>query len=711
MTWPQLIAALASPTGVCVLGVAAAVLVGVYVSLQRRYRRALRAHAQLLATLHTGEAQYHALFTALREGLVVHELIYDAAGQPIDYCPREMNAAACEMLGVRPADFLHQAMTDWRRQRYGTAELGQLTRFAAVAAGGASYTQELYHAELDRHFSLSVYSPSAGRVAVLFTDITARKQAEEALKASEETAQYLSAGLRALHQVRDQLFATQNGVAICRQAIALSHQLLGFDRLAVWMLTEEPGVLAGTYGIAEDGTLRDEQARRVCLADASPVTVALITEALAHPGQLAVREDTPLLNDRDEPVGEGTRISLALCDGQRSIGVLMGDNLRYHRPLTRQKTELLLLFTAYLGHRYTNGRMLGVLEQSEQRYRSLFEHMQEIVAIDELVLDAAGTAVDWVMIECNPAYERFFALAPAEVIGRRATAIYQGITPIAEYLARYQRVVTTGALEQFDTYFPQLDKHCRVSAFPMGGQRFAVVSADITAYKQAEAQVQAYAEELRALAQEAIVSQEHERRQLAQALHDTISQSLALAKLQLSALPVTDPLARERLDGVLALLDETVQHARTLTFALSPPILYELGLGAGLEWLAETITQQHGLPVTVQGDLDRLPLDDDTQTFLFTAAREALVNVVKHARARQATVWLRAADGRVQVEIRDDGVGFDPASLPGRGSQAGGFGLFSIRERLRHLGGRVEIVSAPGQGTGITLFLPLLPRQ
>ncbi len=158
---------------------------------------------------------------------------------------------------------------------------------------------------------------------------------------------------------------------------------------------------------------------------------------------------------------------------------------------------------------------------------------------------------------------------------------------------------------------------------------------------------------------------------------------------------------------MLKLIDEAVISTRSLTFELSPPILYELGLEAALEWLTEEMESKHGIHCRFEDSGQPKPLDHDIGVLLFQTVRELLVNVRKHARARNVEVSIKRSGANILIKVEDDGVGFDMKRLCPRGGKPDGFGLFSIRERMRHVGGQVEIKSAPGQGTRVTVTAPL----
>ena len=217
-------------------------------------------------------------------------------------------------------------------------------------------------------------------------------------------------------------------------------------------------------------------------------------------------------------------------------------------------------------------------------------------------------------------------------------------------------------------------------------------------------------ERLRALASELVLVEERERRRLAADVHDGIGQSLALCKLKLDVVPsradqgdVALPL-----DDVRKLLTDVIAQTRSLTFQLSPTILYDVGLGAAVDELCAEMEKSHGIAISFCDDGAPKPITEDAMVLLFRAVRELLINVVKHARAKNVSVSMASRDSRVMVKVEDDGIGF---RLDGDGSHNGakGFGLFSIRQRLHNLGGDMDLVSAPGQGTRVRLEMPLLP--
>jgi PAS domain S-box-containing protein len=244
------------------------------------------------------------------------------------------------------------------------------------------------------------------------------------------------------------------------------------------------------------------------------------------------------------------------------------------------------------------------------------------------------------------------------------------------------------------------------------GRKFIVGTIrDITESKRAEGRLHRYQAQLRSLASELSRTEERERRRLATDLHDAIGQNLAMAKLRLDGLRSNTKGVQSsaEFDEVARLLGQAIQDTRSLTFELSPPVLYELGLEAALESLVERMQHAHDIQIDFSSDGGSYSLGEDLSVFCFRAVQELLINVVKHARTRQARICLSREGATLKIIVLDHGVGFVPGTMPNHADQSSGFGLFSIEERVRHFGGHLEVDSRRGRGTRVTLLIPLSP--
>ncbi len=237
------------------------------------------------------------------------------------------------------------------------------------------------------------------------------------------------------------------------------------------------------------------------------------------------------------------------------------------------------------------------------------------------------------------------------------------------------------------------------------------LQAEIAEHRRARAEVERHREQLRRLAAELALTEERERRAIAADLHDNLGQALAFVKMRLAQFAGDAVFCGFELSlrEILGLVDEAIRYTRTLTGELSPAVLYELGLGPALESLGEQFAAKHGVRVRVTAAAGLPPLPQATQVMLFKSVRELLTNAVKHGRPGTVRIALDRDRDTLRIRVADDGSGFDPAraEAAAAGAETGTFGLFSIRERVTHLGGRFDVASSPGAGAIIVLGIPL----
>jgi len=208
-------------------------------------------------------------------------------------------------------------------------------------------------------------------------------------------------------------------------------------------------------------------------------------------------------------------------------------------------------------------------------------------------------------------------------------------------------------------------------------------------------------DKLRTISRELVSTEERERKAIAEGLHDSVTQLLALSLIKVKSLEGNHE-DLQVLGELREHLEQSLAELRSLTFQISPPVLYDFGLEAAVEWLVEDVNNRFNMKI-VFTNLTTLPvvLDRDQRAALYRVIRELLINVIKHANTVHGQVVLREENGMFIVAVDDEGVGFDVDSLKN------GFGLSTMADRLLCLQGSIEIDSIPGEGTFVQISIPL----
>jgi PAS domain S-box-containing protein len=640
--------------------------------------------APLVLAARDAEERYRALFETMSEGFALHEILTDDSGRPCDYRFLRVNPAFERLTGLVAADLVGRRVLEVLP---GT-EPSWIERYGHVALTGEPARFESYAAALGRWYEVSTYRPAPGQFAVVFADVSDRKEAEKALRDALARA---DAGDRMLRALMDHV---PEGITIADA----SGKLVMVSRRG-----EE--LLGGRHG----GLSIEEVARQWCVFQpdgTTPMPPADLPLARALRGEVvhdfelvqasARGEKMPLLCnaapilDRDGSVAGGVVAWRDITERRRADEALRALNADLELRVAERTAEL--------------AASAGKVRAERQRFLDVLETLPVMVTL---------IRPDHHVPFANRAYRD----ALGEALGRPCYAYQFGRDEPCEECQAFVPL-QTGRPHRWEWTLPT-GRTFDINDFPFtdsdGSPMILEMDIDITESRRAErelrsahAELAARAEQLRRLTGELTLAEQRERRRVARVLHDHLQQLLVGARFRTSALGRGGGEGRvTRSAGEIeALLEEALAVSRTLTAELSPPILHEGGLGAGLGWLARWMGDRHGLTVDLSVEEPAQPLVDDVKVLLFESVRELLFNAVKHAAARTVNLDVSAADGMLGVTVADSGPGFDPAAL-GRLGESGGLGLFSIRERLGLIGGRVEIDSKPGQGSRIRLVVPL----
>ena len=214
---------------------------------------------------------------------------------------------------------------------------------------------------------------------------------------------------------------------------------------------------------------------------------------------------------------------------------------------------------------------------------------------------------------------------------------------------------------------------------------------------------------MRALAAHMQSVQEEERITIAREMHDELGQALTAAKIDLTLMTenisdkVIEPSALVgEIESIKGILDTTIKKMRSLVTALRPEILDSLGLLAALEWQIEAFRKRTRIDCVADFSIDRIDVEPRSSTAIYRIFQETLTNIARHADARKVTLQVRECDDHLLVKVSDDGIGFSEEET----KSAGTFGLLGMRERALVFGGHVEITSAKGEGTTVSIKVP-----
>lgn len=335
-------------------------------------------------------------------------------------------------------------------------------------------------------------------VAVQVGGIIARNRAVAALREKEEYERVFRKEITQLQRLTYELAATDSLDQLCGLAVKRGRELLGFDRLGIWFVTNDDDVVAGSYGIDEKGRLRDEKGLKLHVLPNTVMGMASREE------NLAFEEKTSLRNAKGEVVGEGSQAVIPLRDIENVIGYMAMDNLTRGEAMSKQDLLLFELFAATISHLLSIKSGDENLRQSERKYRDLILKMTNAFALHEVIRDAEGRPVDFRFVEINPAFEEIMNVDAKDVIGKKASELLP--TAPAEILKDMAEIAITGDPKQYDLYYDVLDKHFAGIAYQPEPGCFAFIFQDVTKRRKDELQLRLLATAIEQAAEAIVIA-------------------------------------------------------------------------------------------------------------------------------------------------------------------------------------------------------------
>jgi PAS domain S-box-containing protein len=703
-----------------------------------------------------------------------------------------VNEAACQALGYSREELLKMTVYDidpaftesmwvdsWRKLK---AERSIILETVHRARDGHVYPVEIRANYLE--FGGHAYDCAFAR------DIAERKQAEEALRKSEEKF------AKAFRSSPIAIAVTRRSDGRIVEINEATLKLLHFDRdevigrttleLSVWVDVADRDDYVGR--LSRDGSARDLE-YRLRTRDGDIVTIQLSAELLelsGEPCMLATLVDLTQRKQAEEalaesrkkyrglvekindwvweidadwvytysspralellgyapeeivgrtpfdfmPPDEAQRVRNAfqpICLARKPLELLENTLMRKDGSLVAVESSAMPVFTedgSFLGYtgidRDVTSRKQAeeALRESEEKFRLLAETSPAAIIIYQ-----GGR-----FVYANPAAESITGYGPDEFL---KMSLLDLIHPDFREMAENQVFLRVHAIERQSRYEVKiLTKDGRekwmdnssASILYKNKPASLVIALDVTERKQAEEALRSLNEQLelqvaqrtedlrhtverlRQLTLELSQAEDRERKRIAAILHEDLQQTLAAARFHLNLLAgetCSEEESREIIEQVRQMLREAIDRSRDLSHELSPA-LYQVELTEILEWLARHMRRTHRLTVHVEAHGRVDSPSEPLKAFLYKVTQELLFNVVKHAGVREARVGVRRMGQNIYLSVVDRGRGFDPREL----EEARGFGLLSIRERIRLLGGRMKIRSQPGVGSRILIVVP-----
>jgi len=342
------------------------------------------------------------------------------------------------------------------------------------------------------------------------------------------------------------------------------------------------------------------------------------------------------------------------------------------------------------------GDQVYTLKGAEQPYRVYVETMNE---------GAVTLGLDGAILYCNNRFGELLKEPIERIIG----------SEIVRFIAPTDTVSFESALQSGRTGSSKVEILLKggdgqltpvyLSFNPLMTDEVAAVCMvvmDLTERKRAEQQLRESEERLRYLSTQLLITQESERKLIANEIHDSLGSSLGAIKFRIEQV-----LRKDDAESIIPMIQKAIEETRRIQMALRPSSLDDLGILPTLNWFCREFQKTYsGIHIQTQISMEEKDVPDHLKTVIYRICQEAFNNIAKHSKAKVATLFLRKTD-QIELVIEDDGQGFNLEEKTSAGNHDRGLGLTSMRERAELLGGSFAVESIHGSGTTIRLSWPL----
>ncbi|ARV15969.1 hypothetical protein BTO07_12800 [Polaribacter sp. SA4-12] len=349
----------------------------------------------------------------------------------------------------------------------------------------------------------------------------------------------------------------------------------------------------------------------------------------------------------------------------------------------------------------------GEIEKAEEMYSLLTNNSNDIICLQEL--DSTFTYIS-PSIKSLLGYEQsdflgkqIFDLVHKDDIQSLVDAMEQRITNGVEDAATFRVRHKQGHYIWLESLSSPVYKDNEISYF-------VTSSRDVTEWVLARLEIQKYQTSLQQMTTEMTLIEEKQKKEIASNIHDHLSQSLVISKMKINEMKKKSELKiiNEDLKFIESHISEALENSRKITYELSPPVLYQLGIIDALNWLLEDVEATHKIECIVNSNVNSIKLSDANSILLYRCIQEVIKNAVKYANASLLTLNLDKNKLGINIILTDNGGGFDTSTLNDYQNHSGsGFGLFAVQERVKNIQGEFTITSKINTGTSVKIFIPL----
>ncbi|TXD45813.1 PAS domain S-box protein [Polaribacter sp. IC073] len=350
------------------------------------------------------------------------------------------------------------------------------------------------------------------------------------------------------------------------------------------------------------------------------------------------------------------------------------------------------------------------IEKTEELYRLLANNANDLVCLQE---------PDSTFKYISPSIKNLLGYEPSDFLGRQVFNIVHKDDIDDLQTAMNKKIFSNAMSDAYsfrvrhkEGYFVWLE-FLSTPVYKDNEINYFVTSArDISQWVLAKEEIQKYQRSLQELTTEITMIEEKQKKEIASNIHDHLSQSLVISNMRINELKKnpTLKLIQEDLKFIESHITDALENSRKITYELSPPVLYQLGIIEALHWLLEEVENTHKIKCQLNNNnnISHIKLSDEASILLYRSIQEVITNAIKHAKASLITLDFEKNEFGVNIFIIDNGLGFEASALDHLKNHSGsGFGLFTVKERIRNIRGEFTISSEINKGTTIKIFVPL----